>query len=34
MATQWILSIVGTDAIIYAESLRDYLLEELEDLLG
>jgi hypothetical protein len=31
--TQWVLSIVDSDAIRYGESLRDYLLTELEDLL-
>jgi hypothetical protein len=32
--TQWILSIVESDAIVYGESLRDYLLRELDALLG
>lgn len=32
--TQWILSIVDHDAIIYSDNMRDYLLLELEDLLG
>jgi hypothetical protein len=30
----WVLSIVGGDAIVYAENLRDYLLTELADVLG
>lgn len=32
--TQWILSIVDEDVVIYSDNLRDYLLLELEDLLG
>lgn len=32
--TQWILSIVDEDAIVYSDNMRDYLLLELEDLLG
>ena len=32
--TQWVLSIVDRDAIIYGVNLRDYLLKELQDLLG
>jgi hypothetical protein len=30
----WVLSIVGSDAIVYAEDLRDYLLIELADVIG
>lgn len=30
---QWVLSIVDDDAIIYGENLRDYLLNELDDVL-
>jgi hypothetical protein len=29
--SQWVLSIVGSDAIVYGEDLRDYLLIELDD---
>jgi len=32
--TQWVLSIVDDDAIIYGDNLHDYLLRELQDLLG
>lgn len=32
--TQWILSIVDDDAVIYSDNMRDYLLLELEDVLG
>jgi hypothetical protein len=32
--TQWILSIVGHDAIIYNESLRDYLLVVMDTVMG
>jgi hypothetical protein len=31
--SQWVLSIVDDDAIIYGNGLRDYLLNELADLL-
>jgi hypothetical protein len=31
--SQWVLSIVGSDAIVYAEDLRDYLLLELDDVI-
>jgi hypothetical protein len=30
---QWVLSIVGSDAIVYGEDLRDYLLIELDDVI-
>lgn len=32
--SQWILSIVGDDAIVYGEDLRAFLLAELDDVLG
>jgi hypothetical protein len=32
--SQWILSIVDTDAIIYGDNLRDYLLRELDKVLA
>jgi hypothetical protein len=31
--SQWVLSIVGSDAIVYGEDLRDYLLIELDDVI-
>ena len=32
--SQWVLSIVGSDAIVYGENLRDYLLLELDDVIS
>ena len=32
--SQWVLSMVGDDAIVYGEDLRAFLLAELGDLLG
>ncbi len=32
--SQWVLSIVDSDAIVYGENLRDYLLIELADVIG
>jgi hypothetical protein len=32
--SEWVLSIVGSDVIVYGEGLRDYLLHELAHVIG